>query len=119
MRKNVSKVVSCVLFVVMATTFLSPALGGQMVADHEQLHAQATHTDDALSAHGHDDDDDHDDAHALIGHLFLHMPVHFSIAFQIVSPLFANGGGMAGPRFSPSFGIPDLPFKPPRGMLSV
>ena len=109
--------VSRMLFIVMALTFLSPALGAQIVADHDQLHAQTTYSDDSLPTHAHDTDDDHDTAHALIGHLFLHMPVFSSVAFEVAISKFTGAGDMPVPQFSLPFSIPELPFKPPRVLL--
>ncbi len=118
MSGGTSRFVSRLLFLVMAMTFLSPALGAQMTVDHEQLHALAKHADESSMAHEHDADDD-EDAHALIGHLFLHMPHFVSSASQLLPTQFVTGADLPVLRFPPSCGIPELPFKPPRVLLFV
>jgi len=92
-----------------------------MVADHEHLHAQAMQPDDSSHGHGHEHDADHDedDPHAVMGHLLLHMPMHLSIAFEFAPPPLITGAELPFPQFSPSFGVPEFPFKPPRAVLFV
>ena len=101
---------------VMALTFLSPALGSQMVADHEQLH-ETVHPADA--AHTHDSDADDDYAHALIGHLLLHMPFFSAGVIQVTHPCPTRREEIPAPLFLSTLGIPELPFKPPRALLFV
>jgi hypothetical protein len=113
MSNRFSHLMARVLLVVVAMTFLSPALGVQLTSDHEQLHAVAERAAAATQAHEHDADDD-DDAHGVVGHLFLHMPFSFGSAFDFVSPQFLSGVSLTPLRFPPSSGIPELPFKPPR-----
>lgn len=119
MFSRISQIVSRELLIVMAMTFLSPAVGAQIATDHDQLHARVAVVDASSVAHDHEGESDHDDAHALIGHLFLHMPVHFSIAFQVVLPRFVTEEATSVLQSPPSFGIPELPFKPPRILLFV
>ena len=119
MNARISTVVSRMLVMVMALTFLSPVLGAQRVTDHELAHAATTaHAADAAHAHDNDADNDgdgdHNDAHSLIGHLLLHMPFFSAGIIQVAFPRLMSGEKIPTPLPLPTLGIPELPFKPPR-----
>lgn len=117
MKLSVRLLASRVLLFAMLATFLSPSLGWQMVASHEQLE----HASVAVSVAGHDHDGDHDDhadAHSSIGHVLTHMPIDLGAATTI---RFAPGKESA--LLSPQFSVHDTPpeshFRPPRPLFSV
>lgn len=123
MNARISTVVSRMLVMVMALTFLSPVLGAQRVTDHELAHAATTAhaaAADSTPAHAHDNDadndgdGDHNEAHSLIGHLLLHMPFFSAGIIQITFPRLMSGEKIPTLLPLPTLGIPELPFKPPR-----
>ena len=67
--------VSRVTLTAMLLTFLSPSMGWQLVATHEELEHASSHV---TPAHVHEDAGDseheHHDAHGSIGHLLGHLP---------------------------------------------
>lgn len=106
---------SRVLLFAMLATFLSPSLGWQMVASHEQLE----HAGVAVSVVDHEDDHhDHGDAHSSIGHLLTHMPIDLAATTTI---RFSSGteAELLSPQFSLHDTPPESPFRPPRPLLSV
>lgn len=112
MPSRVLRLVSRVVLLVMLATFLSPSLGWQMIASHDQLaHAAASHG--AGADHDHDGRGDHGDAHSSIGHVFTHMPMNVVAISFVVPPAGKNLAPLP-----PKFSVPDTPcealFKPPR-----
>lgn len=107
MAEGVHRIVSRILLIVMLSTFLSPHLGWQMTAGHDEL-------EQALLAHDHHhDDEENHAAHGFIGHLLTHMPM--SVSATMCAPLVCGCAVQLPDRiFSFSPGIPEPPFRPPR-----
>lgn len=117
MTSSVRILTARVLLFAMLATFLSPSLGWQMVASHEQLeHAGVVVS---VAGHDHDDDqDDHADAHSSIGHVFTHMPIDLAATTTIrFSP--GNECELLSPQFSIHDTPPESPFRPPRPLFPV
>ena len=115
MKHRVRLLASRVLLFAMLATFLSPSLGWQMIASHEQLE----HAGTSLSVLHHEGDhDDHGDAHGSIGHLLTHMPIHLATSGLFV---LTSGGEseLLAPQFSLHSSIPEAPFRPPRPLFLV
>lgn len=79
MTQRLFSAVARVLLTVALITFLSPSLGWQLVATHDELEHMSAH----VASHDlHDDsgnrEHEHHDAHGFIGHLFGHLPVFLS-----------------------------------------
>jgi hypothetical protein len=117
-RRHVARI----MFIVMLATFASPTLGWGMVAAHDQLshglidaHAGEVHDDHPHD--GHDSDDQHQDPHSSIGHLFTHMPVGL---FNITSLTFQPQAQpeTAFLRQSVRAVALEPPLRPPRASLS-
>ena len=117
MTSSIQILASRVLLIAMLATFLSPSLGWQMVASHEQLE----HAGVAVTVAGHDHDGDHDDhadAHSSIGHVLTHMPIDLAATTTIrFSP--GNESELLPPQFSVHDTPPESPFRPPRPLFSV
>ena len=107
-----------ILLFVMLATFLSPSLGWQMIASHEQL----AHAGSALPVITYGDDhaghDDQSDAHGAIGHLLTHMPMDLLATATIRFSPGAECELRALP-FSFHDTAAEAPFRPPRSYLSV
>lgn len=112
----------------MLLTFLSPSFGWQLVADHEQLAHGVSSADVVAHDHHHDHDHDttvaldatphdHDDPHAMIGHLLSHMPASLS-----AEPLPLEMRQHTAPPndlpLRPLANLPSLPFRPPQTLLA-
>ena len=102
-RRNVSRI----LLIVLLLTFLSPHLGWQMTAGHDEFEQLLTLHDQ------HQDDEENHSAHGFLGHLLTHMPM--SVSATMCAPLVC-GCTVQLPdcMFSFSSGIPEPPFRPPR-----
>ena len=106
MPRSVRPIVSRVVLFVMLLTFLSPNLGWQMTASHDELQHALVHDPD----HG---DDDHHEAHGLVGHLLTHMPMSISAIFSVPLVAARNTPLDAG-QFTFSPGVRDALFRPPQ-----
>ncbi len=103
------------LLLVLLATFLSPATGWAMVADHHELeHAAAVsglHSDPAEEGH------DHGDAHMWFGHLLGHLPALFAAPSCVALAIAADGEIPELAAAVASF-LPDPPLRPPLAPLS-
>ncbi len=93
-------------------TFLSPSLGWQLTATHEQLGDAAPAL--GVPDHDHDSDDgEHDPAHGMMGHVLTHMPVHLATAMSMAAPdaAFCKLAAAEDPVYTT---VPEPPFIPPR-----
>ncbi len=117
MISSIQILASRVLLFAMLATFLSPSLGWQMVASHDQLEHAGVAV--SVAGHGHDDDhDDHADAHSSIGHVLTHMPIDLAATTTIrFSP--GNESELLSPQFSIHDTPPESHFRPPRPLFSV
>jgi hypothetical protein len=111
---RVPKLASRILLFVMLATFLSPSLGWQMIASHEQLEHAGVSL--AISDHA-NENDDHSDAHSSIGHVLTHMPIDLGATITI-RPSLGKEPEPLSPQFSPRDTPPKAPFRPPR-LLSL
>lgn len=117
MSFSIRLLTSRILLFAMLATFLSPSLGWQMVASHEQLE----HAGMAISVAGHDHGDNHDehaDAHSSIGHVLTHMPIDLVATTTIRFPP-GSESAMPSPQFSYHDTPLESPFRPPRPLFSV
>lgn len=102
------------LLFVMLATFLSPSLGWQLIASHDQL----GHAGGSLAIADHaDEHDDHSDAHSSIGHVLTHMPIDLGATTTIRLSL-GKESELLSPQFSLHDTPPEAPFRPPR-LLSL
>ena len=114
MRRLRFPCVARVLLVVLFATFLSPAMGWAMVADHHELEHAA-----ALAGHpepGHEDHE-HGDAHMWFGHLLGHLPA-VSAARSGVAACAALEARPVELWIAGSSFLPDPPLRPPLTLLS-
>lgn len=115
MKRNWRLRAAWTLLIVLFATFLSPATGWAMVADHHELeHATAvsgSHAEPAVEHH------DHGDAHMWFGHLLGHLPAVFTapVCVALFTAIEAEL-----PELSIAAGsfLPDPPLRPPLPLLS-
>jgi hypothetical protein len=111
MGRSIRTAASRLLLFVLLVTFLSPSLGWQLLASHEQIeHERIEHAHAPAALH---DNHDHEtDAHGHIGHLLTHMPVHIS---TVTPPAPAPGAtpGPSAPSLSTTFRDSEPPHHPP------
>ncbi|MGH8727950.1 MAG: hypothetical protein ACREV9_07295 [Burkholderiales bacterium] len=120
MSQRLHEVVARVMLFVILATFLSPTLGWEMIASHDDL----AHSDRSMNAsvtdHDYDGspkDHEHENPHGFIGHLLTHMPLSFSSAPQIAA-LPPNRADLPDPLYSVGHNFPEPPFRPPYLLLA-
>jgi hypothetical protein len=94
--------VSCVMLLAMFATFVSPSFGGGMVIGHTgvAVDVDSHHSTDPEHAHAAipGTDEEHQDAHASVGHMIGHLPI--SLTTMPRSPDIACGQPV--PAFVPT-----------------
>jgi hypothetical protein len=109
MRHRLHLATARALVVAMFLTLISPHLGWQMVASHDDLtHALTVSTHDESVPHDHDHE-----AHGFLGHLLSHMPLLFTKA-AIVLPAQLVDVEVAALPVASHPRITEPPFVPPR-----
>jgi hypothetical protein len=117
MSRRLQAIVSRILLMVALLTFLSPTLGWELTATHEQLE----HTALALGVPDHDahsGDGEHDTAHGLMGHVLTHMPAHL-VSMVSIAPPQAVFSRSSPPQHAHSNTVPEPPFIPPRSSAAA
>lgn len=109
------------MLMVMLASFLSPSFGLGLVASHDQLAHMSVgleHSDDEHGQPGSHDSQDHQDAHASIGHLLTHMAAGFFKLPRLAIPPQAKAE-LSAPDALVLHIVPQPPFRPPRAILPL